>query len=94
MNKQEAVKVLAKCSGYDARRPDDLEISAFAEALEGVDYERALGAVTIHYQSEVRRIMPADIIRLASLRPERVHVHKWLRDGSCYGGDGCMERAW
>ncbi|GAA4175935.1 hypothetical protein GCM10022287_22290 [Gryllotalpicola koreensis] len=92
MNREHAVKVLAKCSGYDARRPDDLEIAAFTEALAHVDYDKALAAVAEHYQAETRRIMPADIIRLVSARPARVHVHKWLNDGTCYGGDGCTER--
>lgn len=78
--------VLAKSSANDPTmpRPDELVVMAWTEHMEGLTVADALQAVTAHYDTESRRIMPADVrrraITLANNRADRHRQEEFLRE--------------
>lgn len=78
--------VLAKSSANDPTmpRPDELVVMAWTEHMDGLTIADALQAVTAHYDTEARRIMPADVRRLsikfANERAERHRQDQMLRE--------------
>lgn len=63
MNLEEAAAVIAKAAAFDNREPTDAGIRAWHEALQFEPVNYALEAVTRHYQTTQKFIMPADILR-------------------------------
>lgn len=78
--------VLAKASANDPTmpRPDELVVMAWTEHMNGLTIADALQAVTAHYDTEARRIMPADVrklaIKFANDRAERHRQDAMLRE--------------
>lgn len=72
-----AKAVLAKASLFDQTlaTPDLAIAVAWAEALGNIDQDDALDAVTSHYTTQTRRIMPADVIAgVKRIRGERLRL--------------------
>lgn len=67
MDTTEVGRLLVKITAYDPRLKanSDLTIAAWAEALADVPYRVAMAAVTRHYETSDRLIMPVHVIKLA-----------------------------
>lgn len=74
--------VLAKAAAYDKSMPapDPVVIMAWTEVLGDLDIRLALDAVTQHYKTESRRIMPADIRRLVKSPSKTLPYYRPMRD--------------
>lgn len=81
---QTARTVLAAASLFDPRirEPDQAVIRAWAAILGDIDPQAALAAVKSHYTTEVRPVMPADILRVRPVGndPDRLPSAVPLRD--------------
>jgi hypothetical protein len=65
MTPAETARVLAKSAAYDNRTVGEVDVHAWHEVLEDVDYADALAAVTAHYRSSAAWIMPSHVRELA-----------------------------
>lgn len=74
--------VLAKASGNDQRfaTPDPTIVAAWTEHMERLTLADALAAVTEHYDRETRRIMPADVRRIATRLANERHDRNKIRE--------------
>lgn len=61
MNRHEIDRLLKACAGRDNRPVDPLAIDAWHTDLADIMLMDALDAVSVHYRTSSRRIMPADI---------------------------------
>lgn len=61
MNRAETAQLLTLCAAYDNRTLGDADVLAWAQVLGDLPYTDAQNAVTAHYATETRRIMPADV---------------------------------
>lgn len=81
MNTRETGALLAMCAGYDNREASELQLRAWAEGLEAVDFGKAQEAVKDHYLVALNphRITVTDILLFVKLsrrpsHPERLHA--------------------
>lgn len=65
MTPAEASKILAKAAAFDNRTPSKVAPAAWAEALDGIDLDDALTAVTRHYATTDDYLKPIHILRIA-----------------------------
>jgi len=73
MNAEETGRVLAKCAGYDRRKPDDAVTVAWYQALGDLGYDDCIAAVIAHYTETTDWIMPAHIRnRVREARNQRI----------------------
>jgi hypothetical protein len=61
----QALDVLQAAAHYDQRTIGREDVLAWQLALGDLDREAAVAAVVGHYRQESRRVMPADVLRLA-----------------------------
>ena len=79
MTPGDAAKILAKAAVYDRREIGKTEILAWAEALQGIELDEALKAVTNHYATSTKWLMPAHIREgVKTLRIERDRIQNQL----------------
>ena len=74
--------VLAKIAVFDQTlvRPDSTTVLAWAEAIGDLDLGAALDAVTAHYKTEIRRIMPADIRQRVKSHSKMLPYYRPMRE--------------
>jgi uncharacterized membrane protein len=66
MTPLEAARILAKAAAFDQRTVGDSDILAWCEALDGVDANDALAAVSQHYSRATDRLLPAHVRQLVA----------------------------
>lgn len=59
----EAVALLHLASGFDNRKPDRETTTAWAEALEAVDFTDARSVIVEHYRTSTDYLMPVHVVR-------------------------------
>lgn len=63
MNGSQVALILAKAQAFDNRTVGETNIGAWQEALEDVDFEQAMTAVTEHYRDSTDWLMPSHIVK-------------------------------
>jgi hypothetical protein len=61
----QAAKLLALASAIDQRTVGEADAVAWADLLDGLDFDRCVEAVRRHYRESTDRLMPAHVRRLA-----------------------------
>lgn len=61
----QAAKLLAFASAIDQRTVGEADALAWADLLDGLDFDRCVDAVRRHYRESTDRLMPAHVRRLA-----------------------------
>lgn len=77
MTPQEASLVLAKLAAFDRRTVGEMEIRAWADALQGISVADALEAVSRHYRDTRDFAMPADVIGQARKLVKERGEQRW-----------------
>ncbi len=96
MTRTEVAAMLAACSALDGRVVTDDTVSAWHDVLGGLPLDRAVPAVREHYRTETRRLMPADVVRLARQAPSEREPTSgvWIAcersDCHCTHSAGCI----
>lgn len=81
MTPGDIARVLAKAAAFDQRTVGASDVAAWHEALGDIDLTDALEAVTRHYRTDDRRIMPVHIRRItADIDRERRRAAREARE--------------
>ena len=73
MTPSETAEPLAYCAAFDRRTVGRADVAAWQQLLRDVSVDDARDAVTEHYSTETRWLMPADILRgVRQIRAKRI----------------------